>query len=86
MSEISCDDVLVEIEHYLHGELDPIESERLAEHLNTCTPCLDRAEFQRKLKEIVRVKCQRTVTPESVVWKVQAALRAEIERRPDRRA
>ena len=58
MSEISgyrCDEVLQEIEHYLHGELDADHSRRLAEHLHACGPCWDRSEFQRKLKAIVRM-------------------------------
>ena len=79
MSEISCDEVLLEIEHYLHGELDPIRSGRLVEHLNACSPCLDRAEFQRKLRDIVRTKCRRTSTPEHLVVRIRDALRAEAE-------
>ena len=79
MSEISgigCDEVLVEIEHYIHGELDPDRSFHLAEHLAECGPCLDRAEFQRKLKAIVRVKCQ-SDTPEHLVTKIRLAIRQE---------
>jgi len=33
LSEISCEEVLSEIEHYLHGELDQVKSVQLAEHL-----------------------------------------------------
>ncbi len=79
MSEISgvtCDEVLNEIEHYLHGELDAERSTHLAEHIAACSPCLDRAEFQRKLKEIVRIKCQ-SATPEFLLYKVQLAIRSD---------
>ena len=79
MSEISCDEVLSEIEHYLHGELDRSRSARLADHLADCPPCLDRAEFQRKLKEIVRVKC-RSATPEHLIVKIREAIRTEPSR------
>jgi mycothiol system anti-sigma-R factor len=81
LSEISCDEVLDEIEHYLHGELDPISATTLAEHLGDCPPCLERAEFQRKLKEIVRAKCW-CDTPESLVLRVQETIRVEVERGP----
>ncbi len=79
MSEISgieCDEVLVEIEHYIHGELDPDRSFHLAEHLAECGPCLDRAEFQRKLTAIVRHKCQ-SDTPAHLVAKIRFAIRQE---------
>ena len=76
LSEISCDEVLHEIEHYLHGELGSDQSARLASHLEECSPCLGRAEFQRMLKEIVRTKC-RCETPEHVVLRIQQAIRLE---------
>jgi anti-sigma factor (TIGR02949 family) len=76
LSKISCEEVLVEIEHFLHGELEPSKSAQFAEHLETCLPCFDRAEFQRRLKEIVRSKC-RSEVPEHVVWRVRMAIRTE---------
>ena len=76
MSEISCEEVLRDVEHYLHGELDQKRSEHLAAHLAGCGPCLQRAEFQRKLREIVRGKC-RSATPEHLMWRVRMAIRSE---------
>jgi mycothiol system anti-sigma-R factor len=76
LSEINCDEVLSEIEHYLHGELHPRRSARLAAHLASCSPCLDRAEFQHKLKEIVRAKCH-SKTPADLVERIREAIRAE---------
>jgi len=76
LSEIRCDDVLKEIEHYLHGELDRQRSSQLAQHLVECSPCFDRAEFQRKLKEIVRMKC-RSAPPEHLMVKIRQAIRVE---------
>jgi anti-sigma factor (TIGR02949 family) len=78
LSEISCDDVLHEIEHYLHGELDSEHSAELARHLSDCYPCLERAEFQRKLKEIVRSKCQSSQAPPAdLVVRVRRVIHAE---------
>ncbi len=76
MSEISCEEVLAEIEHFLHGELDPDRAARLRGHLSTCSPCFDRAEFQKKLKEIVKYKC-RSQAPERLVWRVREAIHLE---------
>jgi anti-sigma factor (TIGR02949 family) len=77
ISGIGCDEVLHEIEHYLHGELEPTRSQHLAEHLAECAPCFERAEFQRKLKDIVRTKCRSQATPEHLVVRIHSAIRAE---------
>jgi len=75
LSEISCEEVLREIEHFVDGELDPARSTHLAEHLGVCGSCLERADFQRRLKEIVRVKCTGApVTPEHLLDKVRRAI------------
>ena len=51
----------------------------LGEHLADCPPCFERAEFQRKLKDIVRVKCH-SQTPEHLVAKIRQAIRIEFGR------
>lgn len=76
MSEISCEEVLSEIEHFLHGELDRERSARLAGHLESCPPCFDRAEFQRRLKDIVRDKC-RSEAPEHLIVRIRQAIHLE---------
>ena len=76
MSKISCEEVLAEVEHFLHGELEPDRAALLAEHLATCLPCFERAEFQRQLKQIVRTKC-RSEAPEDLTWRVRLAIRSE---------
>ena len=76
MSEISCEEVLAEVEDYLHGELDPDRARLLAAHLRTCSPCWERAEFARKLKDIVRVKCT-TQSPEHLVVRIRETIRRE---------
>jgi mycothiol system anti-sigma-R factor len=76
LSEISCDEVLEEIELYLDGELDQQRSLQLAAHLGSCSPCLRRAEFQRRLKEIVRAKCH-TDVPVYLSARIRATIRGE---------
>jgi anti-sigma factor (TIGR02949 family) len=76
LSGTDCDDVLRDIEHYLHGELDPERHAALKAHLQGCSPCFHRAEFQRKLKEIVRSKC-RSEAPATLVERVRMSLRAQ---------
>lgn len=80
MSEISCQEVLHELEHYVDGELDPVRSAHLAEHLDMCAPCLQRADFRVKLKEIVRTRCGPVQAPERLLSRVREAIREEENR------
>ena len=59
MSGTDCDDVLREIEAYLDGEMPEERKAMVVDHLRTCSPCADRADFQQRLKELVASKCQR---------------------------
>ncbi len=77
MSEISCEEVLSEIELYIDGEVDEARSVDLAGHLTGCTSCLDRADFRRRLKEIVAVKCRGDHTPEDLLLRIRASIRTE---------
>jgi mycothiol system anti-sigma-R factor len=79
LSEISCDEVLAQIELFIDGELDPDRAAHLADHLETCTPCQYRAVFQLKLKEVLRMKC-RSEAPEHVVVRIQTMIRTERRR------
>jgi mycothiol system anti-sigma-R factor len=76
LSEISCNEVLAEIEAFVDGELPADRSVDLAEHLIECSPCLDRADFQRKLKEILRKKCgpDTDACPEHVTLRVRSTI------------
>lgn len=76
LSEISCDQILQEIEQYIDGELDPARATVFADHLASCTPCLEHASFQAKLKEILRSKC-RLHMPEHVEVRIRAMIRFE---------
>jgi anti-sigma factor (TIGR02949 family) len=76
LSEISCNEVLAEIQAFVDGELPADRSVDLAEHLIECSPCLDRADFQRKLKEILRTKCGPSTDscPEHVTLRVRSTI------------
>jgi anti-sigma factor (TIGR02949 family) len=76
LSEISCDQILQEIELYIDGELDADHTTVFASHLASCTPCLEHASFQAKLKEILRSKC-RLHMPEHVEVRIRTMIRIE---------
>lgn len=74
MSEITCEDVLREIERYVDGELGSDQTQQLTEHLAQCASCLDHEAFQRKLKQLIRSKCG-LETPENLWQRIREATR-----------
>jgi len=76
LSEITCEDVLEELERYLDGEIDPRAAAEVAGHLSDCRSCFSRAEFQRRLLQIVGLKC-RTQSPAHLWRRVMRELEAD---------
>ncbi len=76
MSDVNCDDVLREIERYLDGEVDAVTASGLVEHFHECGSCFDRAEFQRRLKEMLRSKCH-SEAPQHLEVRVRQAIASE---------
>ncbi len=74
LSEIDCDEVLSEIELLIDGELDAERSLDLATHLSSCGTCLHHAEFQRRLKEILRSKCRSQKAPDHLFLRVRTVI------------
>jgi mycothiol system anti-sigma-R factor len=75
MSEVSCEQVLRDIELYVDGELDGRRSLELAEHLRVCGSCLARAEFPRRLSAVVRSKWGPRA-PEEILERIAASIRS----------
>jgi mycothiol system anti-sigma-R factor len=66
--------VLKQIELYLDGELAGSLRAEVEEHLVGCDPCTGHAEFQLKLKEILRAKCGCREVPARVFERVRLLL------------
>ena len=74
-----CDKVLERLERYLDGEC-PREIEGLVRaHLQDCSPCLSRADFQQALRELIASKCRETA-PSGLLQRVMARLEASHRR------
>jgi anti-sigma factor (TIGR02949 family) len=74
-----CSEVLAEIEAFVDGELPKEKVPEFVEHLEECPPCLERADFQAKLKQILRSKCQRGADPsETFVLRIRHTIRTEV--------
>ncbi|MGH8896480.1 MAG: mycothiol system anti-sigma-R factor [Egibacteraceae bacterium] len=53
-----CDEVLERLDRYLDGECPEDLEAIVRAHLDECSPCLDRADFQRKLRALIASKCR----------------------------
>ncbi len=70
---IDCEEVLRSIERYLDGELAEDVRAEVAEHLGRCGPCMDRAEFRRRLKGLLATRC-RSEVPGGLLSRIRALL------------
>jgi len=69
-----CRKVLEQVELYLDGELEAAVRLEIDEHLEACGPCMDRSEFQRSLKELIRAKCGCDELPPQVLERLRSTL------------
>ena len=72
MSHTDCERVLREIELYLDGELGSLEHGHIHEHLEACGPCMDHAEFQQHLRELLKEKCGCDQTPDRLLERIRS--------------
>jgi len=79
LSGIDCDEVLREVEAFLDHELPVERSEFIALHLQTCSPCARRADFQQRLRAIVARKCalDRAQVPETLAIRIRMVIEEE---------
>ena len=72
-----CDDLLHELADFLHGELDRRPARRSSrDHLEDCPPCLETADFQAQLRQLIAKRCREEV-PDDFRARVAAMLRVE---------
>lgn len=69
----NCDEVLERLERYLDGECPKGLEEIVRAHLAYCPPCLERADFERKLRALIASKC-RDAAPSGLLDRVIARL------------
>ena len=74
MSDGPCEEVLREIEDLIRQGQDPLADQAIAVHLRDCWPC-DHVEFERRLKQILSVKCRGDSVPVSLEARIRAVVR-----------
>lgn len=72
-----CDALLRTIADLLHGELDPAQTAELREHLDSCPPCFETADFQAQLRQMIAKRCTEQV-PDDFRTRLVARLRVEV--------
>ncbi len=53
-----CDEALHEIYHLLSGEIDDAKRNKIAAHLDECSPCAEPYDFYAELRRTVQQRCQ----------------------------
>ena len=76
MSHQDCDDALTSLYRYLDSELDGVSSTTVREHLEECSGCNQRFDFERRLKTVVRERLSEDV-PDEVIERLRKALAVE---------
>ena len=74
--DIECAGVLKDVWQFLDDELDPANRAAVEAHLDGCSPCLEEANLDQKLKQLLHTKCGGDVAPEDLRAKVAARLRS----------
>jgi len=74
---VSCQDALERLYEYLDGELEDLESDRVAEHFRECQQCYPRLTFERTFLEVVHSVDTREAAPEELRTRVLDLLKAE---------
>jgi anti-sigma factor (TIGR02949 family) len=71
-----CDALLQRVADFLHGELDAERTAQLRRHLEECPPCLETADFQAQLRQLLPKRCREEV-PADFQARVMAMLHAD---------
>jgi mycothiol system anti-sigma-R factor len=70
----NCMETLREIESFLDGELDVSVQRQIEVHLSDCNPCMQRAEFRRHVKVMIRSKCTGDTVPSALEQRIRSLL------------
>ncbi|WP_395725157.1 mycothiol system anti-sigma-R factor [Nakamurella sp.] len=70
--------MLRDVWKFLDDEMDPENRARVQQHLDECSPCLEEAGLERKLKELLHRKCGGDRAPEHLRARVVASLQVSV--------
>ena len=76
LSETDCHEILQELELYVDREVGAGRCGEIERHLKACSPCMDRAEFRRSLRELIASKCGEETVPAELIERIRGFLAA----------
>lgn len=71
-----CDDALTNLYQYLDRELEGASSEQIRSHLEHCSECFERFDFEGRLKQVVKDRLAEEV-PDAFISRLRAAIARE---------
>ena len=71
--EPGCAEAVLQLYHYLDGELTDERRTLIQRHLDDCPPCLDAFDFEAELRVVIARKCRDEV-PESLRRRVAESI------------
>jgi mycothiol system anti-sigma-R factor len=73
---MNCEQVVERLWPFLDGELDLATADELKQHLDECRRCFSRAEFERRLKVMVRRSCKCDQAPPALRGRMRRLIRS----------
>jgi len=73
-----CSSVLRDVWLFLDDEMDPENRAKVQRHLDECSPCLEEAGLDRKLKDLLHRKCGGDRAPDQLRQRVIASLEVSV--------
>jgi mycothiol system anti-sigma-R factor len=70
----NCEETLRSIESFLDGEADAVVAAQVQVHLSDCNPCMQRTEFRRHVKVVIRSKCTGDDVPPALEQRIRSLL------------
>ncbi|MET3803713.1 mycothiol system anti-sigma-R factor [Nakamurella sp. UYEF19] len=74
--DVECAGVLRDVWLFLDDEMDPANRAAVEAHLDGCSPCLEEANLDQKLKALLHKKCGGDRAPEQLRASLSARLRS----------
>ena len=74
-SSYDCKEIEKYVQQYIDGALDSEKMKLFDEHLDYCLPCDKKVEFEKKLKDVVRIKLKKTMPQDKISDKIEKILK-----------
>jgi mycothiol system anti-sigma-R factor len=76
--ETDCSEVLAEVWLFLDNECNQGRREKLEQHLDECSPCLERYGLDEHLKSLLATKCGGEHAPDGLKERLRATIRKTV--------